>query len=178
VAEVDIVRVFVNVPQLYAAGIQVGMAAPTTIREAPGRAFPGKVARTSSSLDYATRSLLTEVDIPNPDGTLLAGMYAQVSFDVSPQDRPILVPATSVLFDAQGTRVAAIREGVVHWEKVEIGSDLGDRLALASGVAEGELVAKNPSEQLLEGMRVEPQEASPVGASEVSSKGPRTQGPT
>lgn len=170
VAEVDIVRVFVNVPQLYAGGIQVGMDAPTTIREAPGRAFAGKVARTSSSLDYATRSLLTEVDIPNPDGALLAGMYAQVSFDVSPQDRPVLVPATSVLFDARGTRVASIRDGVVHWVKVEIGSDLGDRLALASGVAEGELVAKTPTEQLHEGMRVEPQDASPGEAPEVSSK--------
>jgi hypothetical protein len=120
--------------------------------------FAGKVARTSNALDSATRCLLTEVDIANPDRALLAGMYAQVSFDVKRQDRPIFVPATAVLFDAQGTRVAALHDGVVHWAKVDIESDLGDRLAIATGVAEGDLVAVNPSEHLLEGMRVEPQE--------------------
>jgi len=164
VAEVDIVRTFVNVPQLYAAGIKVGMDAPTSIREAPGRVFAGKVARTANELDTATRSLLTEIDIPNPDRALFAGMYAQVSFDVKPQDSPIFVPATSVLFDAQGTRLAAIRDdGVVRWVKVEIGSDLGDRLALSSGVAEGDLVAINPSEHLIEGMRVEAEEMNMDG---------------
>ncbi len=158
VAEVDVVRVFVNVPQVYAAGIQVGMDAPTTIREAPGRIFAGKVARTANELDLSTRSLLTEVDIPNPDRALLAGMYAQVSFDVKRQGQPIFVPATSVLFDAQGTRAAVARDGVLRWVKVEIETDLGDRLGLASGVSEGELVAVNANEHLLEGMRVETQE--------------------
>ena len=90
VAEVDIVRVFVNVPQLYAGGINVGMDAPTTIREAPGRKFPGKVARTSHELDMATRSLLVEVDIPNADRTLVSGMYAKVSFDVEAAGRVAL----------------------------------------------------------------------------------------
>jgi RND family efflux transporter MFP subunit len=159
VAEVDIIRVFVNVPQLYVAGIKVGMDAPMTIREAPGRTFPGKVARTSNELDLATRTLLTEVDIPNADRALVSGMYAQVSFDVKRQDRPIFVPATAVIFDANGTRAAVVRDDVVHWQKVDIGADLGDRLAIATGLAEADMVAVTPSERLVEGTRVHVEDA-------------------
>ncbi len=173
VAELDIVRVFVNVPQVYAAGIQVGMDAPTTIREAPGRVFAGKVARTANELDLSTRSLLTEVDIPNPDRALLAGMYAQVSFDVKRQGQPVFVPATSVLFDAQGTRAPVVRDDVLHWVKVEIETDLGDRLGLASGLSEGDLVAVNANEHLLEGMRVEPEEVN-LDGTPMANAGPKS----
>jgi membrane fusion protein (multidrug efflux system) len=154
VAEVDIVRVFVNVPQLYSAGIKVGMDAPTSMRETPGRIFAGKVARTANELDTATRTLLTEVDIPNADRTLVSGMYAQVAFDVKRQDRPLFVPATAVLYDAQGTRAAVIHDGVVSWKPVVIDSDFGDRLAIAGGLNDGDLVAVTPSERLTEGMHV------------------------
>jgi RND family efflux transporter MFP subunit len=164
VAEVDVVRIFVNVPQLYAAGIQVGMDAPTTMRETPGRTFAGKVARTANELDMATRTLLTEVDIPNPDRALVSGMYAQVSFDVKRQDAPLFVPATAVLFDARGTRVAVVTDGVVSWKKVDIDGDFGDRLAISTGLAEGDMVAVTPSERLVEGMRVHAEEAKPKPA--------------
>jgi RND family efflux transporter MFP subunit len=154
VAEVDVVRVFVNVPQLYAGGIRVGADAPVTIREAPGRTFAGKVARSSKELDTLTRSLLVEVDIPNPDRSLVAGMYAKVTLDVRRQDEPLYVPATAALIDASGMRVALVRDGEVRWQKVEIESDLGDRLAIASGIKEGDQVVVTPSERLTEGMRV------------------------
>jgi len=154
VAEVDTLRVFINVPQLHASDVQVGMHAPIRVRELRDRVFDGFVARTSNEIDSMSRSLLTEVDIPNPDGVLLAGMYARVKLDMQQADRPLLVPATAVLFDAQGTRVAAIKDGVVHWKTVEIEGDLGDRLAIARGVADNETVAVMPSEQLAEGMRV------------------------
>ena len=163
VAEVDVVRIFVNVPQLYAGGIAPGMDAPTSVREMPGRTFAGKVARTSNELDVGSRSLLTEVDIANPDGALIAGMYAKVSFDVKRQDQPLYVPATAVLFDARGTRVAAVEEGVVHWKKVEIEADLGDRLAIATGLAEGDAVAVTPSDRLVEAMAVRPDEGADEG---------------
>jgi membrane fusion protein (multidrug efflux system) len=157
VAEDDVVRVFVNVPQLYAAGVRPGMGAPVTVREAAGRVFRGKVGRTSRELDLATRALLVEVDIPNPDRALVSGMYAKVSLDVHRQDAPLLVPSTSVLIDASGTRMALVRDAVVHWQKVEIGSDLGDRLAIATGISEGDSVVVSPSERLSEGMHVQPQ---------------------
>jgi RND family efflux transporter MFP subunit len=155
IAEDDVVRVFVDVPQLYAAGIRAGSDAPVTIREASGRVFPGKVARTSRELDTASRTLLVEVDIPNADRTLVSGMYARVSFDVKRQDSPVFVPATSVLIDAAGTRVAVVRDGGVHWQRVEVAADLGDRLALSSGLSEGDTVAVTPSARLAEGQRVE-----------------------
>jgi RND family efflux transporter MFP subunit len=158
VAEVDVVRVFVRVPQLYAQGIRVGMDAPTEIREMPGHIFPGKVVRTANELDTATRTLRTEIDIPNAEGSLIAGMYAEVSFDVKRQDQPIYVPSTAVLFNASGTRAAVVRENVVHWVKVDIVADLGDRLAIGTGLGEGDVIAVNPSDKLEEGMSVRPEE--------------------
>jgi RND family efflux transporter MFP subunit len=158
IAEVDVVRVFVRVPQLYAQGIRVGMDAPTTIREMPGRVFPGKVARTANELDVTTRTLRTEVDIPNAENVLIAGMYAEVSFDVKRQDQPLYVPSTAVLFDATGTRAAVVRENAIHWLKVDIVADFGDRLAIGTGIVDGDIVAVTPSEKLVEGMRVAPDE--------------------
>jgi RND family efflux transporter MFP subunit len=162
VAEVDILRVFINVPQLHAKAVRVGMRASIRVREIRDRVFAGAVARTSNEIDDATRSLLTEVDIPNPDGTLLAGMYARVHLDVEETDQPVLVPATAVLFNARGTRAAVIREGVVHWKSVDIEGDLGDRLAIARGLADQDVVAVMATEQLVEGMRVRPEESKSV----------------
>lgn len=159
VAGVDTVRVFVHVPQLYAGAIHVGLDAPTTIREAAGRTFPGKVGRTSNELDAATRSLLVEVDIPNDDRTLVSGMYAKVSFDLKRASEPLLVPATSVLIDENGPRVAVVDDETVRFRPVDIEADLGDRLAIAKGLSEGETVTVMPSERLRDGMRVEPRRA-------------------
>jgi RND family efflux transporter MFP subunit len=159
VAEVDTVRVFVNVPQLYAGGITLGMDAPTTVREMPGRAFAGKVARTAHELDVGTRTLLTEVDIPNPDDSLLAGMYGQVSFHMAGQGDALFVPATAVLIDARGTRVAVVHDGALSWRRVEVERDLGDRLVISTGLAEGEVVVAAPSDRLVEGMRIRAKEA-------------------
>jgi RND family efflux transporter MFP subunit len=170
VAEVDTVRVFVNVPQLYAAGIHVGMDAPTTVRELPGRVFVGKVTRTANELDTATRTLLTEVDIPNPDDTLMAGMYGQVSFHMTGQKELLFVPATAVLIDASGTRAAVVRDGAVSWRAVVIERDFGDRLALSAGIAEGDEVVAAPSDRLREGTHVRAQQSPPVGAVAVESK--------
>jgi len=171
VAEVDIVRVFVNVPQLFAAGILVGMDARAVMRETPGRVFLGKVARTANELDTATRSLLTEVDIPNADRSLVAGMYAQVTFDVKRQDHPLFVPATSVLYDARGTRVAMIADGRVAWKPVVVEGDFGDRLAIATGLSEGDIVAVTPNERLVEGASVSVEEQKPEPAAPGPSQG-------
>jgi RND family efflux transporter MFP subunit len=170
VAEVDTVRVFVNVPQLYAAGIHVGMDAPTTVRELPGRVFVGKVTRTANELDTATRTLLTEVDIPNPDDTLMAGMYGQVSFHMTGQKELLFVPATAVLIDANGTRAAVVHDGAISWRAVAIERDFGDRLALSAGIAEGDEVVAAPSDRLREGTHVRAQQPPPVGTAAVESK--------
>jgi RND family efflux transporter MFP subunit len=155
VAEDDVVRIFVHVPQLFAGGVVPGMDAPASIREAAGRVFHGKVTRTSRELDTATRALLVQVDIPNPDGALVSGMYAKVSFDVKRQDAPFFVPATAALIDSSGTRVAVVRDGAIRWQRVEIAGDMGDRLAIATGVVEGDAVVLSPSGRLTEGERVQ-----------------------
>jgi membrane fusion protein (multidrug efflux system) len=154
VAEVDTVRVFVHVPQLYAGDVTVGLDAPVTVRELPSRAFPGKVARTAHALDTATRTLLTEVDVPNADDALIAGMYGQVSFRMTGHGEPLSVPATAVLIDARGTRVAMVRDDVVTWKSVEIARDFGDRLAIGTGVTGEDVLVAAPSDRLVEGMRV------------------------
>jgi RND family efflux transporter MFP subunit len=157
VAEDDVVRIFVHVPQLYAAGVKRGTEAPVTVREAPGRVFHGTVARTSRELDTGTRALLVEIDVPNADSALVSGMYAKASLVVSRQDALLSVPATAALIDANGTRVALVREGQIHWQTVEISADLGDRLAIAGGLSEGDSVVLTPSERLTEGEHVQPQ---------------------
>lgn len=170
VAEVDTVRVFVNVPQLYAGGIRVGMDAPASVRELPGRVFAGKVARTAHELDTGTRTLLTEVDIPNTDDALLSGMYGRVSFHMTGGSRLLFVPATAVLIDARGTRVAVVRDGALSWRAVEIEGDFGDRLAVSTGLADGDVVAVAPSDRLVEGMRVLPEESLSHGSQVAETK--------
>lgn len=161
IAEDDVVRAFVDVPQLFAQDVVVGVDAAVTVREARGRVFMGKVTRTSRSLDTASRALHVEVDVPNADRALVSGSYAKVQLTVKRQGTPVTVPATSVLVDASGARVAVVRDGAVHWQKVEIESDLGDRVTLASGLSEGETVALLPSARLLEGVRVTQETAPP-----------------
>jgi RND family efflux transporter MFP subunit len=157
VAEDDVVRIFVHVPQLYAAGVRRDTEAPVTVRESAGRVFHGRVARTSRELDAATRALLVEIDVPNPDGALVSGMYAKVSLAVSRQDTLLSVPATAALIDANGTRVALVREGQIHWQPVEVSADVGDHLAIATGLSDGDTVVLTPTERLTEGERVQPQ---------------------
>ncbi len=130
------------------------MTRPPGVREKPGRVFAGKVARTAHELDTATRTLLTEVDIPNADDALFAGMYAQVTFHLSGATPFLIVPATAVLIDAGGTRAAVVKDGVLHWKTVEVESDFGNQIALSKGIEEGDDVVVAPSDRLPEGVHV------------------------
>jgi RND family efflux transporter MFP subunit len=130
------------------------------VRERAGRTFEGKVARTANELDLGTRTLLTEVDIPNPDGALIAGMYAQITFHMTGHEQLLTVPATAVLIDAEGTRAALVRDGNISWRKVDIEKDLGDKVAISKGLAEGDVLVAAPSDRLTEGMRVRTEDPS------------------
>jgi RND family efflux transporter MFP subunit len=155
VAKVDTMRVFVAVPQRYAPSVQVGAPASVRLREFTGRSFEGTITRTANELDPATRTLLTEVRVDNTSRTLIAGMYATVSFRAQRVDTPLLVPATALTTTAEGTRVAIVSQGNVHWKKVEIESDEGDQIAISSGIEESDSVVVRPSDHLVEGMRIE-----------------------
>ncbi|MDP3213305.1 MAG: efflux RND transporter periplasmic adaptor subunit, partial [Deltaproteobacteria bacterium] len=163
VSKTDVVRVMVNVPQMYAPGVRAGASATVRLREYPGRSFAGTVTRTAGALDAATRTLLTEVRVPNADRALLAGMYAQLTLALAPT-APLYVPATALVAGAEGTRVAVVEGGVIRWRVVQIDGDLGDRVAVATGLGEGDRVVVTPSDRLVEGMRVRAEMAAPAPA--------------
>jgi RND family efflux transporter MFP subunit len=154
IAIIDTVRLFVHVPQIYAASVVVGSDAKVAVREYPKRVFTGKVTRTSQALDPATRTLNTEIQIDNKDGALLSGMFATVTLSTPLTAPPLLVPASALHVTSEGSRVAEVRDGKIHWQVVDVASDLGDQVAIANGLDEHALVVNNPSERLSEGMPV------------------------
>lgn len=160
IAATETVRVFVGVPQNLAPAVRAGTEAGVTVREFPGRTFQGKVARTAGTLDPATRTLNTEVRVPNDARELLAGMYAQVSLNLHVEHRVLEVPATALLNDASGLRVAVVdAENRVRFRPVTIERDGGATLWLASGVEENERVVRVVNATLAEGQLVEPVQA-------------------
>jgi RND family efflux transporter MFP subunit len=157
IAENDVLRAFVNVPQSASLQITKGMDVKVTVRERPGRSFAGKVMGTTNYLDPANRSLLTEVKVTNvrePGGefALLPGMYVQVSFEVKRTTPPLVVPGPAVVNDAQGTQVAVVRgDGTAHFQKVTLGQDFGKEVEIVEGLTGDEQVITNPGERVVEG---------------------------
>jgi RND family efflux transporter MFP subunit len=154
VANTSVVRIYVNVPQVFAPAVKVGDNAAVTLREYPNRTFEGKVTRTSHALDPATRTLTTEIRIQNGDGALLPGMYAQIALAVNRVDSPLVIAPASLVADASGTRVAVVDNGAIHWRTVKVDSNMGDQVAILSGLKDGEQVVIAPSERLTEGLTV------------------------
>jgi RND family efflux transporter MFP subunit len=155
VSKVDTMRVFIDVPQLYAPSVLIGASAIVTLREFPGRTFEGTIARTANELDVATRTLLTEVHVDNSARTLIAGMYATIAFRAMRSDTPLLIPTTALTTTAEGTRVAVVNQGAIRWKKVVIETDEGDQISISAGLDEADAVVVRPSDHLVEGMRME-----------------------
>jgi multidrug efflux pump subunit AcrA (membrane-fusion protein) len=130
------------------------MPADILIAEAPGKAYPGKVLRTAGALDAQSKTLLTEVQVPNEHGELLAGMYAQVRFKLTQSEPAILLPASTLIVRATGTQVAAIQNNTVRVHKIILGRDFGQQIEVLSGVAENELIVTNPSDAMRDGAQV------------------------
>ena len=155
-------------PQTSASFIRPGQSARLSISSFPGRSFSGTVARTANALDPASRTLLVEVQLPNADGALLPGMYAQVDLGVSStlQARtaaPLLVPADALIVRSEGAQVAVVRpDRRVHLQKIEPGRDYGDRLEVLSGLQDGDTIVPNPGD-LRDGMEIDPVPAAPKG---------------
>jgi membrane fusion protein, multidrug efflux system len=156
-AATDTVRVFVQLPQDVAPSITIGGPAKVTVREFPGRVFEGKVARTAGALDAVTRTLNTEIRVPNPDGKLLSGMFAEVSLNLSTPRQVYEIPATALLNDAQGLRVALVRpDNTLHLQSITVERDLGATLQVSSGIAPNDRLVQIVSTELSEGQKVEP----------------------
>jgi multidrug efflux pump subunit AcrA (membrane-fusion protein) len=115
------------------------------------------VTRTSGALDPGTRTLLTQVDVPNPSGRLLPGMFVYVDFQIAASGTRWRVPATAVIFDAQGTRVATVAQGnTIRFQPVELGRDFGDSFDVQAGLHGTEMIVAQPTVSLKEGQVVRP----------------------
>jgi RND family efflux transporter MFP subunit len=155
IAQTDRLRTYLNVPQADADSVRVGQTATLMVTDLQGRKVTGKVARTANALDPATRTLLVEVQVDNASGALMPGMYTQVDLSVPRRNPPLMIPADTLVVRSDGPQVAVVRpDGVVHYARVELGRDLGDRLEALSGVAEGDKLAINPGDVVREGAKV------------------------
>lgn len=159
IAQTDTVRMYISVPQSDALSMAPGMTADVTVQELPNRKFTGRVVRTSAALDAASRTLLTEVDIVNPAGTLLSGMYAQAHVHLTHREPALILPATALVIRSNGTEVITIdppandQTTTLHFRPVTVGRDFGGTVEV-QGVAEGMTVVSNPSADLVDGMKV------------------------
>jgi RND family efflux transporter MFP subunit len=149
-------RVFVQVPQDAAPGINVGASAKVKVREFPGRDFEGQLARSAGALDSANRTMTIEVRVPNPEGQLLTGMYAEVALDLKTPHRVFTLPATAMLNDAKGLRVAVVGpDSRIKWQPVVLERDTGSTIEIAAGIAESDRVVKLASVALEDNQLVE-----------------------
>jgi multidrug efflux pump subunit AcrA (membrane-fusion protein) len=157
VAQIDSLRVFVNVPQAYAPNVKVGLPVQIAVRGQLGQPVTGKVTRTAGAIDPGTRTLLTQVDIPNESHRLLPGMFVYVTFKIAPSGMHWRVPATAVIFNAQGTRVAIVGAGnTLRFQEVVLGRDFGTSIDIQAGLQGHEMIVKQPTVSFQEGQRVTP----------------------
>jgi RND family efflux transporter MFP subunit len=154
-ARVDPLRVYVSVPQNYSPSIKNGMESVVTLPEYPGQKFKGTIARTAQAIDPATRTLLTEVDVPNKEGRLLPGSFGEVHFRVGLNAQKVTIPVNTMLFRAEGPRVAVVgSNGKVQLRPITIGRDYGTTLEILGGVGIEDRIVINPADSLEEGQPV------------------------
>jgi RND family efflux transporter MFP subunit len=157
IASTDPMQAYVDVPQVYAPSVRVGAEAKVAVRNFRGRVFAGRITRTAGALDPASRTLRTELDLPNPKGELLAGMYVDVSLDVAVTHQVIRVPSSAIIADARGVHVAVVDgSGKVHLTAVTTGLDNGNTIELVAGLSGGEQVISAPPSDVADGMQVQP----------------------
>ena len=142
-------------PQDHAFGLVPGVKATLEVPEIPGRTFPGTVTRIAEALQPGTRTLLTEIDIPNPDGALTPGTYVTVELQIPRKTPSFSVPADAIIFNSDGLQVAVVENGVAHIRKISVARDLGKEIEVRDGVRQGDLVILNPSVELAEGSKVQ-----------------------
>ncbi len=160
-AAINILRVFVAVPQLYSPAVRPGATATLTLDEFPGKVFNGTIARNSNSIDPASRTLLVEVDADNRAGQLLPGAYVLVHLKLPESISSVTVPANTLLFRSEGLRVGVVRNGRAALVPVTIGRDYGNSVEIVSGLQPTDSVIINPSDSLIDGtaVRVNPSPA-------------------
>jgi len=148
-------RIAVYVPQSGAIGVHDGLEAKVTVPEIPGRVFTGRIARSAVALQSASRSMLTEVDVANPDGTLRPGLFVNVAFSIPRQAPAVVVPDEALVFNANGLQVATVGpDSTVRFRKVNIYRDFGTSAELRDGLDGGETLVLSPPTELTDGSKV------------------------
>ncbi len=151
----NVIHTQVYVPQDQAFGVAPGVEAVVHVPELPDRSFPAKVTRVADALEPTTRTLLTEIDVPNPDGALPAGTYCTVELHIPRKTPGVIVPADAVVFDGDGLHVAVVDNGVAHYRPVKLSRDFGTTVEVNDGIKAGDQVILNPPVNLAEGSKVE-----------------------
>jgi RND family efflux transporter MFP subunit len=150
----DVIRTQVYVPQDEAFGLRPGVDAVVRVPEIAGRTFPGKVTRIASALQPGSRTLLTEIDVPNPDGVLSPGIYCTVELFIPRKTPSMIIPSDAVVFDRDGLHVAVVENGTAHLKKIAIVRDFGTEVEVHEGVKPGDQVILYPMVNLAEGSKV------------------------
>src|SRR5436305_711671 len=156
IVQSDPLRVYVYVPQTNAPSIREGLAAKILVQEFSGQDFDGTVTRSAGALDPQSRTMQVEVQVPNHEGKLYAGMYGQVKFLLADENAPIVVPANAFLFVTERPQVATVvKDNRIHWQTFRVGRDFGTQLEVLDGLAENTGVVMNPTDDLAEGIQVQ-----------------------
>ncbi|SRR5579884_4077642 len=156
IAATSKLRVYVNVPQQYSRDVRPGGAAYLTQAEFPGRQFPGKIVRTSDSIDPVSRTLLTEVDVDNPTGELLPGAFLSVHLKLKSETPAVTIPVNTLIFRSNGMEVAVVRNNKAELVPITIGRDFGTTVEVLSGVTPQDAIIENPPDSLTSGTEVRP----------------------
>ena len=164
-AQTDPIRVYVSVPEMYSPSVRSGLGAFLDLAQYPGRPFEGKVVRTAEAIDPNTRTLLTEVDVPNKNAQLFPGGYAQVHLQVKVAASRVQVPVNALLFRAEGLRAVVVdADHKTHLRQLTIGRDYGTSLEVLQGLEPTDWIVLNPADSLDEGQQVGVKEIAQAGA--------------
>jgi RND family efflux transporter MFP subunit len=151
----DVIRVWVYVPQDAAFGVKPGVEAVIRVPAMPDLSFHGEVTRIADALQPGTRTLLTEVDVPNPDDALQPGVYCTVELKIPRKAPALIVPASAIIFNQNGMQVAVVEDGIVHLNKITITADYGTEVEVNAGVRDGDQVILQPPVDLEDGGKVQ-----------------------
>ncbi len=186
IAQVERLRILVSVPEGYAPAVHTGQHTLLHFQEFPKQEFYGDVTRTAGSIDQNTRTLLTEVQVDNHKGTLMAGMYAVVTFAEVPGNAPgnapgnttgpVTIPGDAIVIRENQPMVALVLDGKVHMQRVEIGRDFGSAVEIVNGLKEGDVIATSVTDDVIEGAKVQTRQ-SPAEQQNASHQPAQTKAP-
>jgi RND family efflux transporter MFP subunit len=154
IAQPDKLRVYVNVPEVYAPAAKPGLQSDLVLSEFPDRRFPGTLVRTADAIDQTTRTLLVEIRVNNPTGTLFSGAYAEVHLKLPNAISSFIIPVNTLIFRSQGLQIAAVERDHVELRPITIGHDYGTQVEVVSGLTGHESIVVNPPDSIVAGQQV------------------------